>query len=491
MPSKSVKFWSSASLVGVAALAVASDAFATVTLTPVRLDGTELANVSSNTAYYPASLTESSTLFLDSVDTTMPPSILSLTASQSELATSRSNLIVLMVESDKILATPASPQQLVITLFAAGTAGTQIVPIAFTQSGTFSQTGGSSCSSSSYCQGSDIPSNSVTYYLAAQYASRAKVEIGIYPADICTYYSVKYGGSAYGCSGSTVLTAGGASTMQLTAQIDIATTAGAAGDTTKSQDSTATALSLVFETTGPTMTSANCPSSSTFYFPGDGQISIDATPFSASISTGAAPTSSLIVVANDNNGVPVRTSAYASSNSLYVRIPVGTSNQILSGFTNTTTGSDHQYQLGYMIRDYAGMVGIAPSGCTTSNVQTSSIPGFLKKSSCFIATAAYRDPDAAPVLMLREFRDRILLRHDWGQAFVNWYYDWSPSAAEWLMENPVFRYPVLVVLVPVELLAWCALHPDDAALAAIALAGVASLVRLNRRRETGRQGGRA
>jgi len=57
------------------------------------------------------------------------------------------------------------------------------------------------------------------------------------------------------------------------------------------------------------------------------------------------------------------------------------------------------------------------------------------------------------------------------------------------MENPVFRYPVLVALVPVEMLAWCALHPDEASLAALALAGIASLLRLKRR--AGSERGRA
>jgi hypothetical protein len=67
--------------------------------------------------------------------------------------------------------------------------------------------------------------------------------------------------------------------------------------------------------------------------------------------------------------------------------------------------------------------------------------------------------DAAPVRMLRQFRDQVLLQFSLGEAFVNWYYRWSPPAAEWLIDHPGFRYPVLIALVPIEIFAWLCLRP--------------------------------
>jgi hypothetical protein len=46
-----------------------------------------------------------------------------------------------------------------------------------------------------------------------------------------------------------------------------------------------------------------------------------------------------------------------------------------------------------------------------------------------------------------------------GRSFVHWYYAWSPNAAEWLIDHPVFRFPVLLALIPLQALAWLVLHP--------------------------------
>jgi hypothetical protein len=102
--------------------------------------------------------------------------------------------------------------------------------------------------------------------------------------------------------------------------------------------------------------------------------------------------------------------------------------------------------------------GSSPSTCE-GVAYTFPVQGFISSGShCFIASAAFRDGNAAPVMLLRQFRDRILLNHAWGRKFVNYYYDRSPLSAEWLSENPGYRFPVLVALVPLEAVAWIALH---------------------------------
>ncbi len=61
------------------------------------------------------------------------------------------------------------------------------------------------------------------------------------------------------------------------------------------------------------------------------------------------------------------------------------------------------------------------------------------KSGCFIATACYGSPDQSQVLVLRAFRDDVLLNSGWGKRFVWAYYRLSPRVAVWLTARPIWR----------------------------------------------------
>jgi lysyl endopeptidase len=76
---------------------------------------------------------------------------------------------------------------------------------------------------------------------------------------------------------------------------------------------------------------------------------------------------------------------------------------------------------------------------------------------CFIATAAYGSAEAPQVLLLRQFRDRILLPSELGRRLVALYYRHSPAAAQWLAERPGARTLVRMALVPTVALARLAL----------------------------------
>lgn len=55
-----------------------------------------------------------------------------------------------------------------------------------------------------------------------------------------------------------------------------------------------------------------------------------------------------------------------------------------------------------------------------------------KAKACYIATMCYGDYSHPQVLVLRDFRDSVLLQHDWGQSFVRFYYRNSPNWVEHL-----------------------------------------------------------
>ena len=73
---------------------------------------------------------------------------------------------------------------------------------------------------------------------------------------------------------------------------------------------------------------------------------------------------------------------------------------------------------------------------------------------CFIATAAFGSYENRWVWVLRDFRDQVLLEHDSGRSFVEWYYAHSPPAAGWIAEHGWARATTRVALVPVIAAAW-------------------------------------
>lgn len=62
-----------------------------------------------------------------------------------------------------------------------------------------------------------------------------------------------------------------------------------------------------------------------------------------------------------------------------------------------------------------------------------------KRRRCFIATAAFEDPDAPTVVVLSLFRDRVLQQTRAGKAFTDIYYLLSPPIAEVLDRSPKLR----------------------------------------------------
>lgn len=68
---------------------------------------------------------------------------------------------------------------------------------------------------------------------------------------------------------------------------------------------------------------------------------------------------------------------------------------------------------------------------------------------CFIATAAYGTPFHPHIDVLRDFRDRVLMKFSVGRMFISAYYKYSPEIANVIKESFVLRVVCLMFIVPV------------------------------------------
>jgi hypothetical protein len=200
------------------------------------------------------------------------------------------------------------------------------------------------------------------------------------------------------------------------------------------------------------------------YFPGDSQIYLYASNITAS-KNGGVDLQYLITMAKDNAAAAGDAIDFeaggVSSNSIVHYTPSSASTEEITGFTNAT-GADHKYAVIVQAQNKVGLVSEAASKCSFFPAQSQDISGILKESKCFIATAAYHDGRAAPVMMLRKFRDQILSQFSLGREFIKTYYQYSPAAAEWAWDKPIIRSVALKLLAPVELMAWAILKITSA-----------------------------
>jgi len=67
---------------------------------------------------------------------------------------------------------------------------------------------------------------------------------------------------------------------------------------------------------------------------------------------------------------------------------------------------------------------------------------------CFIATAAYGTDMADDVILLRRFRDEVLLGNAAGRVFVHAYYKYSPPVADFIRDHEPMKTAVRVLLKP-------------------------------------------
>ena len=106
---------------------------------------------------------------------------------------------------------------------------------------------------------------------------------------------------------------------------------------------------------------------------------------------------------------------------------------------------DFTYQFGVVYEDRC----TNRSPLVTAEVTTAPQKFQQVEGVCFVATAAYGAPWAAPVQALRDFRDAYLKRSATGLDLVRFYYAYSPPLARVIAREPLLRGLARVVLQPV------------------------------------------
>jgi len=71
----------------------------------------------------------------------------------------------------------------------------------------------------------------------------------------------------------------------------------------------------------------------------------------------------------------------------------------------------------------------------------------VKKSGCFIATAVCDSEYSPEVLVLRSFRDEVLLHSKIGRKCINFYYDYSPAIADEIRSSSFLRIIIRNIIV--------------------------------------------
>jgi len=87
------------------------------------------------------------------------------------------------------------------------------------------------------------------------------------------------------------------------------------------------------------------------------------------------------------------------------------------------------------------------SGSSGSSTATGSVSGG-GGGGCFIATAAYGSYLDPHVMVLRHFRDNVLLKTSIGTAFVKFYYKHSPPIADFIAHHAILRLLMRFALTP-------------------------------------------
>ncbi|MDD5232783.1 MAG: S8 family serine peptidase [Syntrophales bacterium] len=99
---------------------------------------------------------------------------------------------------------------------------------------------------------------------------------------------------------------------------------------------------------------------------------------------------------------------------------------------------------------------------------------------CFIATAAFGSPAEPEVLVLKRFRDEVLMRSEGGRLLVRAYYRASPPAARVIAGNGFLCSAARIAIMPLLASAWLILQPSVLVFPAAVLIAAFVFMRIRR-----------
>lgn len=233
----------------------------------------------------------------------------------------------------------------------------------------------------------------------------------------------------------------------------------------------------------------NLPTLNFTVLPGDQRIKVLSIGNPPTVDT--VPLKSVVVYTTSANTQPtLGNSVDPSGSQTEIQGQLNGGTYTVSGLANETrycVGLGFLNKGGYVTTDSSWSDNLSLTGINigTQNCATpSQIDGFLNRSTCFIASAAYGEEWDPRLEILRQFRGQILETFGLGRVFVRWYYSWSPSAAHWLIANPGYKAIVRFALIPVvegaRISLW--MRSNSWLFAVLFLVGTAATVTLSMRR---------
>ncbi len=290
-----------------------------------------------------------------------------------------------------------------------------------------------------------------TSYRAVRVSAGKYVRFGILMTDLCL--AAQGAGDGQGCSGATPDKPDNTTVVQQRLYVVIGEVDSGKSLAARTDGKEEVELEVRFHNKLPTY---SCADPGNMYFPSDGAIIIQNSQINYNLGLPlGSPQKSYLVLA-DTTSLGVTRNSY-NNNDVVFRA-TGSSPSV-SGFNNTTDGTDNQYSISISVQDYSGVVAAYNGSCAVTNATTSSIQGIVSDGECFVATGTFRQLNNPSLKLLRRFRDDVLRKFDLGILFVDFYYQNGPHWAKWLIDYPVLRVPVFLLLLPLQLFALLILNP--------------------------------